>query len=85
VVVVGTHIDKVKNFEKEKNLHVKRIEELYSNRYCYPPINAIKFISCDVRYKKYDVLFKDLRDTLYDIASAMKFSLCKKIYIYNAI
>ena len=75
VVVVGTHIDKVKKFEKEKNLYVERIEELYSNQYYYPPIDDVKFISCDVKYKKYDTLFKDLRDTLYDMASAMKISL----------
>ena len=79
VVVTGTHIDKAKNFEKEKKkLYVKRIEELYSNRYCYPPIKAIKFVSCDVKYKKHEMLMKDLRDTLYDIASAMKLSLSKK-------
>jgi len=78
VVVAGTHIDKVKNFEKGKSLYVKRIEELYNNQYYYPPIKAVKFVSCDVKYKSYEMFLKELRDTLYDIASAMKLSLSKK-------
>ena len=78
VVVVGTHIDKVKNFEKGKSFYVKRIEELYNNQHCYPPIKAIKFVSCDLKYKSYEMFLKELRDTLYDIASAMKLSLGKK-------
>jgi len=78
VIVVGTHVDKIKNFEREKRSYVKRIEELYNNQYCYPPIRAIKFVSCDLKYRKYEMLLKDLRDTLYDMASAMKLSLSKK-------
>jgi len=87
VVVVGTHVDKIKNFEREKKLFAKRIEELYNNQYCYPPIKAIKFVGCDVKYKRYDVLLKDLRDTLYDMASAMKLSLSKKRtpYVYSVL
>ena len=78
VVVVGTHVDRIKNFDREKRSYVKRIEELYNNQYCYPPIKAIKFVSCDLKYRKYEMLLKDLRDTLYDMASAMKLSLGKK-------
>lgn len=77
VVVVGTHIDKARNYEKEKRTYVRWIEEMYSNQYCYPPIKAIKFVSCDVKFKKYEILLKELRDTLYDVASAMKLSLSK--------
>jgi len=79
VVVAGTHIDKVKHFEREKESYVKRIKDLYNNQHYYPPIKAIKFVSCNVKYKKYELIIKELRDALYDIASAMKLSLGKNL------
>ena len=78
MVIVGTHIDKVKHFSKQKRApYTKRIQELYSNRHWYPTIKAIEFVSCEVKYNKYNKYLKLLRDTLYDIASSMKMSVGK--------
>ena len=78
MIIVGTHVDKVKHFSKQKRMpYTKRIEELYSNKYWYPTIKAIEFVSCDMKYKKYKKYLNPLRDTLYDIASSMKMSVGK--------
>ena len=74
-MIVGTHIDKIKNFgPKTTTLFVNSIKEMYSNENEYPPIKAIKFVSCEDRFEG---TIKDLRDTLYDIASQTKLSLGK--------
>ena len=83
MVIVGTHIDKVKNFRKEKcKLFTNRIKELYEGDRFYPPIKAIKFVCCDVnqkKYKQYEHNIVDLRDRLYDVASEIKLSISKQI------
>ena len=79
VVIVGTHIDKVKHFRLEKRkIYTDKIIELYNKRSWYPTIKAIKFVCCDTKSKKYQKHkenITDLRDTLYDAASEMKLSL----------
>ena len=79
VVIVGTHIDKVKHFRLEKKkIYTDKIIELYDERSCYPTIKGIKFVCCDTKSKKYQKHkenITDLRDTLYDVASEMKLSL----------
>ena len=81
MVIVGTHIDQVKNFRKEKcKLFTSRIKQLYEGDHCYPPIRAIKFVCCNVthkKYKQYEQNIVDLRDCLYDIASEIKLSISK--------
>ena len=81
MVIVGTHIDQVKKFRKGKNKQfTARINELYANQLCYPPIKAIKFVCCNVnhkKYKRYEQNIVELRDCLYDIASEMKLSISK--------
>ena len=73
MVIVGTHIDKIKHFGSRMTASfVKSIKAMYSNENEYPPIKAIKFVSCEDRYEN---TIKDLRDTLYDIASETKLSL----------
>ena len=84
MVIVGTHIDQVKNFRKEKNkVFTSKITELYANHPYYPPIKAIKFVCCDVshkKYKKYEQNIVELRDCLYDTASEIKLSLSEWPY-----
>ena len=79
VVIVGTHIDKVKRFRLEKKkIYTDKIIELYTKKSCYPTIKAIKFVCCDINSKKYTKhkdKITELRDTLYDVASEMKLSL----------
>ena len=81
VVIVGTHIDQVKKFKKEKQKQfTSRIMELYGNQHFYPPIKGIKFVCCDVTYKKYkryEQNLVELQDCLYDVASETKLSLSK--------
>ena len=81
VVIVGTHIDQVKNFKKEKmKQFTRKITELYIDQSCYPPIKGIKFVCCNEnhkKYKKYEQNIVQLRDCLYDVASEMKLSLSK--------
>ena len=83
MVIVGTHVDQVKKFRKEKHkVFTSKINELYTSHSCYPPIKAIKFVCCDVthkKYKKYEQNIAELRDCLYDIASEMKLSLSEWI------
>ena len=74
-MIVGTHIDKIKGFgPRSAAALVKLIEDMYSNEYDYPPIKAIKFVSC---VPQFEGTIKNLRDTLYDIASETKLSLGK--------
>ena len=79
VVIVGTHIDKVKRFRLEKReIYTNKIIELYDNKSHYPTIKAIKFVCCDInsrKYEKHKEKITELRDTLYDVASEMKLSL----------
>jgi len=79
VVIVGTHIDKVKNFRKEKKkIYKDKIIDLYDQKSCYPLIKAIRFVCCDTKSKKYQKHKEniiELRNTLYDVASEMKLSL----------
>ena len=79
VVIVGTHIDKVKHFRVEKKkIYTNKIIELYDNNSYYPTIKGIKFVCCDInikRYKDHEGNITELRDTLYDVASDMKLSL----------
>ena len=79
VVIVGTHIDKVKHFRLEKKeIYTNKIAELYDNRSYYPTIKGIKFVCCDInspKYHKHKEYITELRDTLYDVASDMKLSL----------
>ena len=86
VVIVGTHIDQVKNFRKEKHkVFTSKINELYANQSCYPPIKAVTFVCCDVthkKYKKYEQNIVELRDSLYDIASEIKLSLSEWLTTY---
>ena len=87
VVIVGTHIDKVKHFRIEKKkIYTDRIVELYGHKSCYPTIKAIKFVCCDITSKKYEKhkeSVPELRDTLYDVASEMKLSLGTRHVAYN--
>lgn len=72
-MIVGTHIDKIRHFGRRMTASfVKSIEEMYSDENKYPPIKAIKFVSCEDQHEN---TIKDLRDTLYDIASETKLSL----------
>lgn len=81
MVIVGTHIDKIKNFGNEfKTSLTKSIETLYSNEDVYPPIKAIEFVSCNDRFEG---SIKGLQNTIYDIASEMKLSISKLIFKYN--
>ena len=76
VVIVGTHIDKVKHFGLEKKeIYTNKIMDLYCNKSYYPTIKEIKFVCCDISSKKYKEYITELRDTLYDVASDMKLSL----------
>ena len=79
VVIVGTHIDKVKRFRLEKKeIYTNKIIELYDNKSYYPTIKGIKFVCCDInskKYQKHKEYTTELRDTLYDVASDMKLSL----------
>ena len=79
VVIVGTHIDQVAHFRKEKRkLYTDKIIEMYHGRPYYPAIKAIKYVCCDTNSKKYlkhKENITDLRHTLYDVASEMKLSL----------
>lgn len=78
VVIVGTHIDKMKNFgPKNEASFRKSINAMYSNMYKYPEIKAIEFVSCEDGYEKY---IKNLRDTLYNIASQTKLSIGKSAF-----
>lgn len=72
MVIVGTHIDKIKFGPRMEASFVRSIKEMYSNENDYPPIKAIEFVSCEERYEN---TIKDLRNTLYDIASETKLSL----------
>ena len=81
-MIVGTHIDKINSFVAKMTAlttasFVKSIKAMYSNENKYPPIKAIKFVSCEDRFES---TIKDLRDTLYDIASEMKLSLGKSTF-----
>jgi len=53
---------------------------LYSNDDVYPQIKAIKFVSRNDQFKG---LIKDLRNTIYDIASEMKLSISKLNFKHN--
>ena len=79
VVIVGTHIDKVKRFRLEKKeIYTNKIIDLYCNKSYYPTIKAIQFVCCDINSKKYEKhkeKITELRYTLYDVASEMKLSL----------
>ena len=77
VVIVGTQIDKMKFGATVKANFTKSITGLYSDEQTYPPIKAIKFVSCEERYQS---SIKDLRDTLYDIASETKLIIGKLTY-----
>ena len=78
-MIVGTHIDQVTHFRKEKRkLYTDKIIEMYTGKSWYPTIKAIKYVCCDTNSKKYlkhKEKITDLRDTLYDVASEMKLSL----------
>lgn len=75
MVIVGTHIDKIRRFgDKLRETFTRSIKFMYSNEHKYPPIKAIKFVSCQEKFESY---MKDLRDTLYDIASETKLTLSK--------
>ena len=74
-MIVGTHIDKIKGFGARSTASfVKSIKDMYSNEHEYPTIKAIKFVSCETQFEG---TIKNLRDTLYDIASETKLSLGK--------
>ena len=89
MVIVGTHIDQVKHFRLEKKkIYTDKINELYSDRFCYPTIKEIKFVCCDIKSKKYQKHkenITDLRDTLYDVASEMKLSLGVCVYMHGIV
>ena len=75
MVIVGTHIDKMRNFgKKSRTEFTNLINELYSSIQKYPPIKAIKFVSCQERFED---TIKDLQDTIYDIAAETKLFLGK--------
>ena len=78
MVIVGTQIDKMKFGTTSKTYFTKHITSLYSDEQKYPPIKAIKFVSCAERYEG---SIKDLRDTVYDIASETKLTISKLKYI----
>ena len=75
MVIVGTHIDKMRNFGSKSRVEFTNlINKFYSNAQKYPPIKAIKFVSCQERFEG---TIKDLRDTIYDIAAETKLYLGK--------
>ena len=57
-----------------KGSFTKTIKEMYANEHEYPPIKAIRFVSC---MEGFESSIRDLRDTLYDIASETKLTLSK--------
>jgi len=62
VVMVGTHIDLVNNFDKKK-------DNLVDSCQFYPSIKAIKFVSCKGKYKE---SIEELCYCLYETAGKIK-------------
>ena len=68
VVMVGTHIDLVDNFDKKKDHLVEIIQGIYSCEF-YPSIRAIKFVSCK---GKCNDSVEELIHCLYETAGRIK-------------
>ncbi|XP_065916792.1 leucine-rich repeat serine/threonine-protein kinase 1-like isoform X1 [Dysidea avara] len=76
VVMVGTHIDLVDNFDKKKDHLVEIIQGIYSCEF-YPSIRAIKFVSCK---GKCNDSVEELIHCLYETAGRIKSYLGDKLY-----
>ena len=79
MVIVGTHIDLVKDFQKKKASFEQDIENYYCNNAFYPKIKAISFV-CYKGKSKYPV--NKLCYKLYEIAASMETHLGSN-HIFN--
>ena len=68
VVVVGTHIDIIKDFNKKKPALKRNVEEMFGDQF-KPLLKGVHFVSCHVNHK---ASIQDLRKSLYEVARSIK-------------
>ena len=66
VLIVGTHIDIVKDFNKKKTALKRNVEEMFGDQF-NPLLKGVHFVSCHINYK---ASIQDLRKCLYEVAIA---------------
>ena len=68
MVVVGTHIDIVKDFNKNKPALKRNVEEMFGDQFKHL-LKGVHFVSCHISHQ---ARIQDLRKCLYEVAGSMK-------------